>query len=536
MAAETVIRAIITAVDRFSGPMGRIVASARGPVAAFGQMGPALANVSTQMGRLLGPVAAVGAAFTAAGLGKAVKDFSEYSSEVNDSSTRLGIAARALQEYRFAAGQVGVQQGTLDSGIEGLNKTMGDIAKGGALEAREVFRQLGITMRNPNGSMRDASQILPELIQGFERIQNPAARSSVAMAVFGGAGKDLLPLLSAGSGEIARLRAEAERLGIVLDDSAIAAGDDFGDTLDTLAAAARGLSRTIGTYLVPTLKPILEGLTEWIAANRVLIAQRVEQAVGAFAAALAAVNWDAVFGALQNIGHALVTVADLLGPTGTLVAGLTVAFAPLILAVGQLGWAFTGATVALVKWVVGMTVGPVIAAFVEAIQAGTGAMFAFNFALAANPIGLVITAIAALAGAAVLLYTHWEQVVGILGKVWGWIRQQIASLLETVAGFSEALADLLPDWLGGKGLKADIEQRTRSIREWGGKPADGAVAERRSGEGGGLLNAAPEQRVGGEIVIKMDNAPPGTRIDSVRADGGIDLSADIGRQPLPIGP
>ena len=76
-------------------------------------------------------------------------------------------------------------------------------------------------------------------------IPNPMEQATIAVALFGKSGADLLPAFK---GNLAETAAEAERLGLVLSDDAIAAGDRLGDALDTLGLAGTVL---VGRTLVP---------------------------------------------------------------------------------------------------------------------------------------------------------------------------------------------------------------------------------------------------------------------------------------------
>lgn len=542
MAVDTVIRAIITAVDRFSGPVRGIVASARGPVAAFGALGPAVANASTQMRFLLGPLLAVGGALSAAGLGKATADFANYSGAVVDTAVKLALGTRELQEFRYAAAASNIENGTFEGGITKLNQALKDAALGTAPLAKETFRQFGISLYQADGRLRTANDVLPELIKNFERLRGPGERAAVATALLGQSGDDLLPFLTMGATEFARLRAEANAFGMVIGDQALADGKAFGDLIQRMGNVVRGLALGIGGSLVPVLSPFVEKFTDWVVVNRELIAQRIERTVAAFAEALGNVDWDAVFQTLANIGNAIVTLAEWLGPTGSLVAALGFAFAPLILAFGQLAWAVVGVGGAVLKFglaAAGIT--PFIGAFFTALKVGFGIFEALKLAMMLNPFGALMTAIVAVIGLGVLLYKNWDDIVKFLGGAWDWMRQQLAALMTSVVGFAESLAKLLPDWLGGKGLKASIEERKVAIRDWanyGGREGADSVAEhdRRMGQArGSLLDAAPEQRVGGEVVVKLEGAPAGTTVESVQSSGGIDIGVDVGRQPFPMG-
>lgn len=538
MAVETVIRAIITAVDRFSGPARNIAVAARGPVAAFGALGPAVAEASRQTRFLLAPLLTLGAALSAAGIGKSVKDFAAYSGAVTDTALKLGLATRQWQEFKYAGEASNIEAGALQSGITKLNKALKDAALGSAPEAREAFRQFGISLHSADGRLRTANDVLPELVKNFERLKGPGERAAVAAALLGQSGDDLMPFLTMGAAEFARLRSEAHAFGLVIGDDALLAGKEFGDQIQRMMAVVRGLALTIGGQLVPVLSPYITKATEWVVLNRELIAQKIERTVEAFAEALASVDWNGVFTAISNIGTAIATLADWLGPTGTLVAALGFAFAPLILAFGQLGWAVIAAGGAVLKFgLAAAGIAPFVGAFFTSLKAGFAIFEALKLAMMLNPFGALVTAIMAVIGLAVLLYKNWDDVTAFLSRTWDWMKQQLAALMTSILDFSSSLANLLPDWLGGKGLKASIEERKVAIREFAGQAGRDNVAEQGRGAAGrgSLLDAAPEQRVGGEIRVKLENAPPGTTVENVSASGGIDLGVDIGRQPFTLG-
>ncbi len=538
MAAVEVIRAIITAVDNFSRPMQRIALAAQGPALAFARVGQAAGGVATQVSGLLGPLSAIGGAISAWGLRAATMAFSSFGSDIHDAAQRLQISARALQELRYAGNLAGLSNEVLEGGLKKLNKTLFDVVKGGAPEAREALRQFGISVLDSNGRMRSSADVMSDLIKAFDRIENGGVRSAVAYAMFGKSSADMLPLLTQGSEEFNKLTAEAARFGLVLGDDQIAAADEFGDLIEKLGKVVRGFMLELGSRVAPVLTPLIEKLIEWTVVNRELITSRITDFVAGFADALGKVQWDQIFTALSNTIEALSVFSGWLGPTGTLLAGLGLMFAPLVLSVGNLALALGGAALALGQWVIGMTIGPVIGAFIAALKAGTGIVFAFNWALAANPIGLVVAGIGALIAAGVALYANWDRVVSFLSDSWAMIRKGIAEVIGFVVGAYGKAAELVPDWAGGKELRGKFETVRRDLRDWG----DGGIADRplsaaAAHDGAGLADqAAPGQRVDGKIVLEIPNAPPGTKVERIEGGaGGIDFGVDLGHQPVFIG-
>lgn len=94
----------------------------------------------------------------------------------------------------------------------------------------------------------------------------------------------------------------------------------------------------------------------------------------------------------------------------------------------------TWATAAAIGFYGALKLGLIIGSLVKAYKAyqitakgATVIQWAWNAAMTANPIGLVIAGIAALAGAAYLVYKHWKPIVEWFKGVFGWIGDAIGS-------------------------------------------------------------------------------------------------------------
>lgn len=89
------------------------------------------------------------------------------------------------------------------------------------------------------------------------------------------------------------------------------------------------------------------------------------------------------------------------------------------------------------NWQTLATLAGIITGVFVAIKTGTAIMTVFNAVMAANPIGLVVTAITALIAAVALLVTHFEEFKEFFAKVW----ESIKEIAETVAtAISDAFA------------------------------------------------------------------------------------------------
>ena len=163
-------------------------------------------------------------------LGQAISQGLEYASSLGEVSQQLGVTTKDLQFYRFAATQVGLSQEEMDQGLQKLTKSLGEAAQHNE-KALGTFAKLGVSVRDANGNVRKAGEILPDLADGFARLGSDAERSAVATDLFSRAGYKMLPFLSGGSSGVKELAAAYDKLGIALSEEQIRKADDAADTL-----------------------------------------------------------------------------------------------------------------------------------------------------------------------------------------------------------------------------------------------------------------------------------------------------------------
>lgn len=157
----------------------------------------------------------------------------EYASSLGETAAQLGVTTKALQEYRYAASQAGVEQDQMDQALSQLTRRLGDAAAG-AKEPAKALEKLGISVRDANGHVRDAGDVIPLIADGLQKLESPAERAAVLVDLFGKAGQKLAPLLEGGAAGVNNLRNAAHELGIVLSDKDIQNADDTADKLSAM--------------------------------------------------------------------------------------------------------------------------------------------------------------------------------------------------------------------------------------------------------------------------------------------------------------
>ena len=226
----------------------------------FSKLGSVLKGVGTAMGVAL---AAIGTAAVAAG--KALVDMTveaaAYADEMLTQSTVTGMSVESLQAYSYAADLVDVSLDTLTGSMAKNVKSMANAADGSAKYA-DAYAQLGVSVTDANGNLRDSEEVYWEVIDALGGISNETERDALAMQLFGKSAQDLNPLIAQGSEGIAALTDEAKRMGAVLSEETIAKLGAFDDSVQRLKQGSEAAKRVMGTVLLPQLQDLADDGTK----------------------------------------------------------------------------------------------------------------------------------------------------------------------------------------------------------------------------------------------------------------------------------
>ena len=192
-----------------------------------------LSGAVTGAGRLLSTVGGLTTAIGAAGLAgaataavvsfrAAAQEVADLRNDIADASTRSGIATDTLQGLRLAAEGAGLQFSALTSGLDQFGRRVSDAAKGGNATA-EAFAELGVSVTDANGDIRDGDAVLRDTLAALNAMEPSAQRSALAVDTLGRSGGRLLQALS----------------GSELD-SFVALADEFGVGVGPRAAQSAG--------------------------------------------------------------------------------------------------------------------------------------------------------------------------------------------------------------------------------------------------------------------------------------------------------
>jgi hypothetical protein len=240
----------------------------RSVIAQFGvevDSGP-LVDFDKTVGRAIERLTLLGGAIAGLAAGKAFVGFIENQIEsakaLENTAAKLGLSTDALQALDYAAVQSGVSVDKFNNALGFLERNQGK-AEIGAKSATKEWARLGLSVKGADGSFLSLDEQLASAADKIAGMPDQAQRARAAMALFGRAGLDLLPVLQMGSeGMRAQTRAFKEAGGglsqnyLKSANEARIASVKFDYAMDRLKA-------TIVEYFLPAATSAWETLEKW---------------------------------------------------------------------------------------------------------------------------------------------------------------------------------------------------------------------------------------------------------------------------------
>lgn len=228
---------------------------------AFDSIRSNLARLGDESNRVKGMLAALGASLSLAGLAAMIKNAVDAADHLSKLAQKIGISLEALSTLRFAAQLSDVSLETLQRGIKGLTENIIEANTEVGVGA-ELFKGLGIVVRNTDGSMRSTEAVLLQVADVFAKLEDGAVKTALAVKLFGKSGMDMIPFLNQGAAGIGQLSAEAERLGLKLTTETALAAEAFNDNLTALKASSSSLGIALARDFLPELTNITHAMRE----------------------------------------------------------------------------------------------------------------------------------------------------------------------------------------------------------------------------------------------------------------------------------
>lgn len=271
------------------------------------------ADVGRLSDGLKGLIGIVGGAALVRGFGQFLTQQVEIADAVGDTATKLGIGVEALQELRFAGQDVGLTLEGVDAALGRLVRGSAEAARGQG-EAKDAFKELGVSLTDEAGNLRSFDDVLAQVADGLGGTATDADRLRLSYKLFGREGAAFGASLKDGSAGLEEMRERARELGGVLSQEQVDAADKADKALQGYRFALGGLRNQIAQYFIPALTKSVEKISGWVRAAKDMIGSSNILAGAAAAAAVGLAALLATFAgskllALTKAGVALGLIA-----------------------------------------------------------------------------------------------------------------------------------------------------------------------------------------------------------------------------------
>jgi hypothetical protein len=203
---------------------------------------------------------AAGAAAAMSAAGAAVFKFADSVASVGDNidkqSQKLGISAKAYQEWNAILGHCGASIDSLKGGMKTLTKAIAD----GSDDQVAAFNAVGLSIDQVKSMSTE--DVFSAVVTGLQGMEEGAERAQIATTLLGKAGQELGPLLNTSAEDTEAMRKAVNELGGVMSDDAVAASASFKDALQDLTTIGTGFKNSVGSMVIPYVTEAMTAITD----------------------------------------------------------------------------------------------------------------------------------------------------------------------------------------------------------------------------------------------------------------------------------
>ncbi|MCE2577551.1 lytic transglycosylase domain-containing protein [Komagataeibacter sp. FNDCR1] len=405
------VKVVISAQDRASRELERInarIARMQAPVrrvqAAFGRfaslsglsrlnsgivgVGRSAVGAFQSLGQIVPVLGTLTGAASVAGVYRLASAWAQVGTDLRTTSRTMGMAPQRLQAMQNAAKLAGGSAESMTGALQQLSQTSWAALHNQDPAAVAQFKAIGVHAEDLQKLSPD--KLFLRVAASLRQIRNPAAQAVAATTLFGGAAQGLMPIFQQTGREFENNIRLAERYGL-FNQKGVDAADRLRKAQQQLELAVRGFGNSLAESVEPAIRPVIEGMADWIAANRTWIAQDITGYVRQFITWLRSGGWDQIRGRIAGVCQSISTVIDRLG-------GWKTAGRDALIAIGAL-YAM-----------------PVLSGLASiataAVTIGT------SLAAISLPVAAAIAAVGALGAAGYELWSHWGGISKRFSGMW----------------------------------------------------------------------------------------------------------------------
>ena len=242
----------LTAVDKTKAAFDKVTKGLKGVGGAAATASKGVAGIG---------LAAAGAAAAIAVL---VSKSFDAVDVIGKTATQTGIATDTLQAFHLAARESGTTIEGANTALIKFARTIGDADKGLKTQA-DIFRDLGVELRDTEGRMRSFDDILGETAKSITELGSQSERASALANLFGRQGVILTGAITdLSENGMKNFIQRAKDLGIVLSEKVIRRTEEFNDAIGVIKMQIGSFVNNITTSFLPIFEKMQKTIANFI--------------------------------------------------------------------------------------------------------------------------------------------------------------------------------------------------------------------------------------------------------------------------------
>lgn len=182
-----------------------------------------------------------------------VKNTAAYADDILTMANNTGIATDTLQELKYMQELTDVSLETVTKSMQKNIRSMSDAAEGSKNYAK-AYEQLGVSVVDANGNLRDSETVFWECIDALGKMTNETQRDAISMDIFGKSAQELNSVIKIGSAGVEKFAEEAKSVGAVLSDETLESLGATDDAFQRLDQTVDIVKRNFGVALAPSIE------------------------------------------------------------------------------------------------------------------------------------------------------------------------------------------------------------------------------------------------------------------------------------------
>lgn len=214
---------------------------------------------------------AVGTAAVDAGvkLVKETANVASYGDNIDKMSQKMGISAKAYQEWDAVMQHSGTSMATLKSSM----RILSNAAESGSA----AFQELGISQAEVASLSKE--DLFAKTIEGLQNMEEGTKRTYLANKLLGRGAVELGALLNTSAEDTKKMKDRVNELGGVMTNEAVKAAAAYQDQLQDMQTAIQGVKRNLLSGMMPAITTVMAGVTELASGNVDLGLEQISQGI-----------------------------------------------------------------------------------------------------------------------------------------------------------------------------------------------------------------------------------------------------------------